>query len=39
MAGSKIMVIGAGMMGRGLAEAVATAGNDITLIDKTTKLV
>jgi len=39
MAGSKIMVIGAGMMGRGLAEAVATAGHDITLIDKTTKLV
>jgi 3-hydroxybutyryl-CoA dehydrogenase len=33
------MVIGAGMMGQGLAEAIATAGHDITLVDKTTKLV
>ncbi len=33
------MVIGAGMMGQGLAEAIASAGHDITLVDKTTKLV
>jgi len=39
MAGSKVMVIGAGMMGQGLTEAIATAGHDVTLVDKTTKLV
>jgi len=39
MPGSKIMVIGAGMMGRGLSEAIATAGHDVTLVDKTTRLV
>ena len=33
------MVIGAGAMGQGLAEAIATAGYDVTLVDKTTKLV
>jgi 3-hydroxybutyryl-CoA dehydrogenase len=33
------MVIGAGMMGQGLTEAIATAGHDVTLVDKTTKLV
>ena len=33
------MVIGAGMMGRGLSEAIATAGHDVTLVDKTTRLV
>lgn len=39
MAGSKVMVIGAGMMGQGLTEAIATAGHDVMLVDKTTKLV
>lgn len=38
MASTKIMIIGAGVMGQGLAEAVATAGNDVTLTDRTTKL-
>ena len=33
------MVIGAGAMGQGLAEAIAAAGHDVTLIDRTTKLV
>ena len=33
------MIIGAGAMGQGLAEAIATAGYDVTLVDKTTKLV
>jgi 3-hydroxybutyryl-CoA dehydrogenase len=32
------MIIGAGVMGQGLAEAVATAGHEVMLIDKTTKL-
>jgi 3-hydroxybutyryl-CoA dehydrogenase len=31
------MVIGAGAMGQGLSEAIATAGHDVTLADKTTK--
>lgn len=35
---NKIVIIGAGIMGQGLAEAIATSGNDVTLIDKTTKL-
>ncbi len=39
MAGSRVMVIGAGMMGQGLTEAIATAGHEVTLVDKTTKLV
>jgi len=39
MPGSKIMVIGAGAMGQGLSEAIAAAGHDVTLVDKTTKLV
>jgi 3-hydroxybutyryl-CoA dehydrogenase len=39
MAGSKIMVIGAGAMGQGLSEAIAAASHDVTLVDKTTKLV
>ena len=33
------MVIGAGAMGQGLSEAIAAAGHDVTLVDKTTKLV
>ncbi len=32
------MIIGAGVMGQGLAEAIATAGHEVVLIDKTTKL-
>lgn len=32
------MIIGAGVMGQGLAEAIATAGHEVMLIDKTTKL-
>ena len=35
---TKIVIIGAGIMGQGLAEAIATTGNDVTLIDKNTKL-
>ena len=38
MAGSKIVIIGAGVMGQGLAEAISTAGHEVTLIDRTTKL-
>ncbi|MBK7141598.1 MAG: NAD(P)-binding domain-containing protein [bacterium] len=38
MAKSKIVVIGAGVMGQGLAEAIATNGHDVTLVDRTTKL-
>lgn len=38
MPGSRIIIIGAGVMGQGLAEAIATAGYDITLVDKTTKI-
>ncbi len=38
MPSSRIMIIGAGIMGQGLAEAIATAGHDVTLIDKTTRL-
>ena len=32
------MVIGAGVMGQGLAEAIATAGHEVALVDKTMKL-
>lgn len=32
------MIIGAGSMGQGLAEAVATAGHEVTLVDKKMKL-
>ncbi len=35
---TKIVIIGAGIMGQGLAEAIATSGTDVTLVDKTTKL-
>ena len=38
MAKANIVIIGAGVMGQGLAEAIATAGHDVVLIDKTTKL-
>ncbi len=38
MPGSKIVIIGAGVMGQGLAEAIATQGNEVTLVDKTTRL-
>jgi 3-hydroxybutyryl-CoA dehydrogenase len=38
MAKSKIVVIGAGVMGQGLAEAIATTGHDVVLVDRTTKL-
>lgn len=38
MPNAKIVIIGAGVMGQGLAEAIAAAGTEITLIDKTTKL-
>jgi len=38
MAGTKIVIIGAGVMGQGLAEAIATQGTEVTLIDKTTRL-
>jgi 3-hydroxybutyryl-CoA dehydrogenase len=34
----KIIVIGAGVMGQGLAEAIAASGNDVVLVDKTTDL-
>ncbi|MBN1212474.1 MAG: NAD(P)-binding domain-containing protein, partial [candidate division Zixibacteria bacterium] len=38
MPSSRIMIIGAGSMGQGLAEAVATAGHEVTLVDKKIKL-
>jgi 3-hydroxybutyryl-CoA dehydrogenase len=38
LAASKIIIIGAGVMGQGLAEAIAASGNEVTLIDRTTKL-
>jgi 3-hydroxybutyryl-CoA dehydrogenase len=38
MPGTKLIIIGAGVMGQGLAEAIATSGNEVTLVDKTTKL-
>ncbi|RME23956.1 MAG: 3-hydroxybutyryl-CoA dehydrogenase [Candidatus Zixiibacteriota bacterium] len=38
MAKANIIIIGAGVMGQGLAEAIATAGHEVTLADKTTKL-
>ncbi len=38
MAKSNIIIIGAGIMGQGLAEAIAGCGHDVILIDKTTKL-
>ncbi|MFZ5979968.1 MAG: 3-hydroxyacyl-CoA dehydrogenase family protein [Candidatus Zixiibacteriota bacterium] len=38
MPSSRIMIIGAGSMGQGLAEAVAAAGQEVTLVDKKMKL-
>jgi len=38
MPSTRIMIIGAGSMGQGLAEAVASAGQDVTLVDKKMKL-
>ncbi len=38
MAAAEIVIIGAGVMGRGLAEAVSTSGHEVILLDKTTKL-
>ncbi len=38
MPSSSIMIIGAGSMGQGLAEAVATAGHEVVLVDKKIKL-
>ncbi|NOY89529.1 MAG: 3-hydroxybutyryl-CoA dehydrogenase [FCB group bacterium] len=38
MAQTNIVIIGAGIMGQGLAEAIAATGNEVKLIDKTTKL-
>ncbi|UCE25733.1 MAG: 3-hydroxybutyryl-CoA dehydrogenase [Candidatus Zixiibacteriota bacterium] len=38
MARTSIVIVGAGIMGQGLAEAVANSGTEVTLIDKTTKL-
>ena len=38
MAKASIVIIGAGVMGQGLSEAIATGGHDVILIDKTTKL-
>ena len=35
---ASVMVIGAGAMGRGLAEAIATSGHEVTLVDRTIKL-
>ncbi|MCB2229266.1 3-hydroxybutyryl-CoA dehydrogenase [bacterium] len=33
-----VIVVGAGLMGQGLAEAIASKGNEVILVDKTTKL-
>lgn len=38
MAKIRFVVVGAGVMGQGLAEAIATAGHEVTLVDRTTKL-
>ncbi len=38
MPAASIVIIGAGVMGQGLAEAVSAAGQEVLLIDKTTKL-
>ena len=35
---NKIIIIGAGRMGQGLAEAIAAAGNEVTMVDKSMKL-
>jgi len=38
MPASKIVIIGAGVMGRGLAEAIATTGTEVVLLDRTIKI-
>lgn len=38
MATNRIVVIGAGVMGRGIAETIATTGTDVILLDRTAKL-
>jgi len=38
MALNRIVVIGAGVMGQGIAEAIATTGTDVILIDRTANL-
>jgi 3-hydroxybutyryl-CoA dehydrogenase len=38
MATARILIIGAGVMGQGLAEAIAGSGNEVILVDKTMKL-
>lgn len=38
MANKSVVIVGAGVMGQGLAEAIATTGQEVILIDKTTKL-
>ncbi len=38
MAATKIIIIGGGIMGQGLAEAIASSGTEVTLVDRTTKL-
>jgi 3-hydroxybutyryl-CoA dehydrogenase len=35
MPANRIVVVGAGMMGQGLAEAISTAGNEVILLDRT----
>ncbi len=38
MAKSKIVIVGAGVMGQGLAEAIASTGQEVILVDRTTKI-
>jgi 3-hydroxybutyryl-CoA dehydrogenase len=38
MPSNKIVILGAGMIGQGLAEAIATAGNEVILLDKNIKI-
>ena len=38
MATTKYIIVGAGVMGQGLAEAIANSGQEVTLIDRTTRL-
>jgi 3-hydroxybutyryl-CoA dehydrogenase len=38
MAAARIIIIGSGVMGQGLAEAIAGSGNEVILVDKTMKL-
>ena len=38
MAIHKVFIVGAGVMGTGIAETIASTGTEVTLIDKTTRL-